>query len=307
MEFGVSIPHTGQLASPEYIREFCLMTEQAGWEGLWAIDHVVLPPHTESYYTLARKPVQFADNAMSEQLAPMYEMISTLLWVAGFTNKARLGTAVAVLPLRNPVLNARMLATLDVFSGGRLIYGVGAGWLKEEADAMQMPWDQRGARSEEQIALLRRIWAAEGATVDFQGRFYAFAPMDPEPRPLQKPGPPILIGGHSEVALERAGRIGDGWIASGMSAPRLAEHWARVRAAAEANGRDPEKLLLVAAADLQIGEEGPAEPISEVIERVRAYQEAGVHHLRIGPRVGSPKGHLKALQVLGEEVLPRFR
>src|SRR5438034_928021 len=257
MEFGVSIPHTGRLAEPGYIREFCQAAEELGFLGLWAVDHIALPPHTDSLYTLGRKPAPMADGALFS-LAPMYEMTSTLLWVAGFTSKARLGTAVAVLPLRNPVLNARMLATLDIYSGGRLLYGVGVGWMKEEADAMQMRWDRRGARSEEQIALLRRLWTAEDKLVDFEGEFYRFPPIDPEPRPVQKP-PPILIGGHSDVALERAGRIGDGWLASGMSAPRVVEHWAKVKEAAQANGRDPENLLLVAGTDIALGEE-PANP-----------------------------------------------
>jgi probable F420-dependent oxidoreductase len=309
MDFGVSIPHTGRLAEPGYIREFCRAAEELGYLGLWAVDHLVLPPHTDSLYTLGRKPAPMADGAMFG-LAPMYEMTSTLLWVAGFTSKAWLGTAVAVLPLRNPVLNARMLATLDIYSGGRLLYGVGVGWMKEEADAMQIPWDQRGKRSEEQIALLRRLWMAEGNLVDFEGEFYRFPPIDPEPRPVQRP-PRILIGGHSDIALERAGRIGDGWIASGMSPPRVVEHWAKVKQAAVANGRDPDKLLLVAAADVAVqagtGRDALAEPVEDVIARVRAYRDAGVHHLRLGPRTRAEVSLVPMLRVLAEEVLPVFR
>ena len=140
----------------------------------------------------------------------------------------KLGTSVAVLPIRNAVANARQLSTLDVYSGGRVLYGVGVGWLREEAEAMSMPWDRRGKRSEEHIALLRALWCADGDLVEFHGEFHDIPPMDPEPRPVQRPIP-ILIGGHSDVALERAGRIGDGWIAAQMSPSVVAEHWPRCR------------------------------------------------------------------------------
>lgn len=311
MEFGVDIPHHGRLASPGHIREFCPAAEELGFEGLWTVDHVVMPVHTDSYYTLGRRPAPVADWAVSDLLSPNYEMTSTLLWVAGFTSKAWLGTRVAVLPLRNPLLNARMLASLDLYSGGRLLYGVGVGWLKEEAEFMQVPWDRRGERSEEHIALLRTVWTAEGRTVEFAGKYYRFGPMDPEPRPAQRP-PPILIGGHSDVALERAGRIGDGWIAATMSASRLVEHWDKVQSAARASGRDPAKLRLVAFTDIAVREgEGPealAEPMDGVIERLESYRAVGVDHLVLGLLgAPSPKAHLAALQTISDHILPAFR
>ena len=108
---------------------------------------------------------------------------------------------------------------------------------------MGMPWDRRGARSEEHIALMRTLWCAEGDLVEFHGEFHDLPPMDPEPRPVQRPIP-ILIGGHSDIALERAGRIGDGWIAAQMSPERVLEHWPRVLESAERNGRDPDSLQL---------------------------------------------------------------
>ena len=224
MDVGVTIPHTGRYASPEWVREYCTTAEQLGFDSLWGVDHLVMPHHTDSDYTLGRKPAKIADDAVSGLLSPNYEMMTTLTWVAGFTERVKLGTSVAVLPIRNAVHNARALATLDVYSGGRVVYGVGVGWLREEAEAMGMPWDRRGARSEEHIALMRTLWCAEGDLVEFHGEFHDLPPMDPEPRPVQRPIP-ILIGGHSDIALERAGRIGDGWIAAQMSPERVVEHW----------------------------------------------------------------------------------
>lgn len=136
-----------------------------------------------------------------------------LAWVAGLTSTIGLGTSVSALPLRNPVLNARQLATLDACSTGRLVYGVGIGWLREEATAMGMPWDQRAARCEEHLAVLRTLWCSPEPYVEFHGKFFDFAPMDPRPHPAQRPIP-ILIGGHSTAALVRAVRIGHGWISA---------------------------------------------------------------------------------------------
>jgi probable F420-dependent oxidoreductase len=239
VELGVTIPHTGRLASPAFVREFSVTADRLGFGALWSVDHVVMPHHTDSLYTLGRNPASIADDAVSGLLSPNYEMMTTLAFVAGFTERIKIGTCVSVLPIRNALMNARQLASLDVYSGGRVLYGAGVGWLQEEAAAMNMPWDHRGRRSEEHIELLRTMWCAEGDLVEFEGEFHQVPPMDPEPRPVQRPIP-ILIGGHSDTALERAGRIGDGWIAARMSPERVRVHWAKVR-------RGGERRILAAA------------------------------------------------------------
>ena len=297
VDFGVAIPHTGRRASPDYVRRFCLAAEEAGLDGLWGVDHIVMPHHTDSKYTLGRNPADIADDAVSRQLAPNYELMTTLAWVAGFTSRVKLGTTVAVLPIRNALLNARQLATLDVYSGGRVLYGAGAGWLREEAEMMGMPWDRRGQRSEEHIALLRALWCADGDLVEFHGEFHDIPAIDPEPRPVQRPIP-ILIGGHSDVALERAGRIGDGWIAAPMSPEPLAEHWVKVRDAAVRNGRDPDTLVLVAA----------MRPLGDAdqFDAISAYAEVGVDHLIVDVYAPNRDAALDELFRLGTEVAPRF-
>ena len=161
-----------------------------------------------------------------------------------------------------------------------------------------MPWDQRGRRSEEHIALLRALWCADGDLVEFHGEFHDLGPMDPEPRPVQRPIP-ILIGGHSDVALERAGRIGDGWIAAAMSPTPLAEHWAKVREAAERNGRDPDALQFVAA----------MRPLrdQQLADAIAEYAEVGVDHLIVDMYVASRDEVFDELHRFGAEVAPRFR
>jgi probable F420-dependent oxidoreductase len=298
MDVGVTIPHTGRYASPAWVREYCTTAEQLGFDSLWAVDHLVMPHHTDSDYTLGRKPAKIGDDAVSGLLSPNYEMMTTLTWVAGFTERVRLGTAVAVLPIRNAVHNARALATLDVYSGGRVVYGVGVGWLREEAEAMGMPWDRRGARSEEHIALMRTLWCAEGDLVEFHGEFHDLPPMDPEPRPVQRPIP-ILVGGHSDVALERAGRIGDGWIAAQMSPERVVEHWPRVRESADRSGRDP--------ASLQLFTSTPVRNDRSLGELLAQYREIGVDHVQVGLHRSSRAETLDTMRDVAENVIPGVR
>ncbi len=298
MDVGVTIPHTGRYASPEWVREYCTTAEQLGFDSLWGVDHLVMPHHTDSDYTLGRKPAKIGDDAVSGLLSPNYEMMTTLTWVAGFTDRVRLGTAVAVLPIRNAVHNARALATLDVYSGGRVVYGVGVGWLREEAEAMGMPWDRRGARSEEHITLMRTLWCAEGDLVEFHGEFHDLPPMDPEPRPVQRPIP-ILIGGHSDIALDRAGRIGDGWIAAQMSPERVTEHWPRVLEAAERNGRDPGSLQLFTST--------PVRSDRTLAELLAQYRELGVDHVQVGLHRDSREETLDTMRDVAENVLPGVR
>jgi probable F420-dependent oxidoreductase len=309
MEIGVNLPNAGRAASPALVRDVCQAAEELGFDGLWTIEHLVAPVHTDSLYTLGREPSPIADGAVSATMGLNLEQNTTLAYAASVTTRALLGTMVAVLPLRNPVLNARQLATIDQYSGGRLLYGVGVGWLKEEADAMGMPWEQRAARSEEHIALMRALWTAEGDVVEFKGRFWTLPPMDPQPRPVQRPIP-ILIGGHSDAALDRAARIGDGWIGAGMSVGRLGELRDRLGAACERHGRPLESLRLVCGGGAVRGDHagGPlgATP-DEIIAELGRYAALGLDHLNVGGRASSPEATMAWLAAFGRDVLPAFR
>jgi probable F420-dependent oxidoreductase len=289
MEIGVRIPHTGAQATPQFVREWCTVADQAGFGSLWGVDHVVMPQHVESKYDLPRTPANIEDDAVSELLSPNFELMTTLAFVAAVTERIKIGSAVAVLTIRNAVLTARQLATIDRYSAGRLLFGIGVGWLKEEADAMNMPWDRRGARVDESIALLRAIWTAPGTHVEFHGEFWDVPAMDPEPRPVQ-PSIPILIGGHSAAAIDRAVRLGDGWIAAAMSPERLSEMLPVVREAAERHDREPSSVVVYC----QSGRGGVT------LDDVHKYAYLGVHSLQV---------HLDTLDELkrfAAEVLPRL-
>ncbi|MBX7453935.1 TIGR03619 family F420-dependent LLM class oxidoreductase [Mycolicibacterium sp. 3033] len=271
MELGLVVPHTGPTASPTFVEDVALTAEGCGIDRLWAVDHLVLPHRVRSPYVLGRQPTRVADGWLSQHLAPSYEALTTLSWIAGRTSRIGLGTSVAALPLRNPVCNARQLATLDALSGGRMIYGAGIGWMREEADAMGLPWESRAARSEEHIAVLRHLWTSREPLVSFQGRYFSFTDIDPSPFPCQRPIP-ILIGGHSPAALARAVRVGDGWVAGPMPPERLAGLLVALRDIAEAHRRNVGDLLIVASTTAG-PDFGPAQ-----IER---YRRLGVHHLQV--------------------------
>ena len=288
MEIGVRIPHTGAQATPEFLREWCTVADQAGFGSLWGVDHVVMPRHVESKYDLPRTPAAIAEDAVSDLLSPNFELMTTMAYVAAMTERIKIGSAVAVLTIRNAVLTARQLATIDRFSEGRLLFGIGVGWLKEEADAMNMPWDRRGARVDESIALLRAIWTAPGKHVEFHGEFWDIPAMDPEPRPVQQPIP-ILIGGHSEAAIDRAVRLGDGWITAGMSPERLSEMLPVLHSAAERHGSEPSSVKVYC----QRARGGTT------LDDLRQYEALGVHSLQVH------LGTLDTLKRFADDVLPR--
>src|SRR5919199_6187523 len=191
---GAKVPNSGPLPTEIGIPELARTLEQAGFESLWVSDHVVLPEEIRSRYPFA------ADGrATWATSTPYFDAVVALALIAGATERARIGTAVLVLPLRNPVVFAKQAASLDVVSGGRLELGVGAGWLAEEFAALGVDFDTRGTRFVEAVATLRAAWS---------GRLPGDILAVPTPaHPI-----PVLVGGHSQVALRRAGTIGDGWL-----------------------------------------------------------------------------------------------
>jgi probable F420-dependent oxidoreductase len=205
-------------------------------------DHVVFPVSSESEYpyTLDRRHPGGGD---------ALETFSILGVVAGATEKLRLVTSVLVLPYRNPVLTAKMVASLDVLSNGRVTLGVGVGWLKEEFEALDSPdFDKRGTVSDEWLAIFKNLWRRSPAS--FKGRFYSYDDIRCEPFPLQKPHPPIWVGGHSPAALRRTARYGDGWhpvgaiAASPLPPDEMAKHLETLKGLCDAEKRDFARLTI---------------------------------------------------------------
>lgn len=237
MEYGVALPHFGPQArdarAVERIRNVARAADHLGYDIVWASEHMIFPRTVKTPYPYGTSFPYDVDD-------PVLDPVSTLTWVAGMTKHVRLGTAVLVLPYHHPIALAKSLASLDVLSSGRLLLGVAGGWLREEFELLGIPFRERGARTDEAIDLLRHLWTAE--TVAFDGRFHQLRDAAFFPKPIQKPHPPVWIGGDSEAVLRRVAERGDGWIAAPRDLATLERKIERIRLYAEAAGRDPSAI-----------------------------------------------------------------
>lgn len=287
MDFGFTLPMRGPLANPADLATLTRTADDLGFGLAGLSDHVILPRATQSVHPYGGGNML----ATGDHL----ETVTTLSFLAGITTRIRLLTSVMVVPHRPPVLTAKALATVDVLSSGRLVLGCGAGWLREEFEALGAPpFDQRGSVTDEYIRIFRELWTAEAPS--YQGKYASFSDVQFGPKPAQAGGVPIWIGGESPAALRRAGRLGDGWYPIGSSPhyplrtlTAMQASMNTVRHHAEAAGRDPAALDFALQANwLSIDEprqteEGQRETftgsIDDITADIQAYQAAGVRHL----------------------------
>jgi probable F420-dependent oxidoreductase len=255
----------------DFARAFARLAEELGFESLWPVEHVVEPVDYRSLY-----PYDPSGRMPVEGLA-LPDPLAWLGFVAGATSRIRLAPGILILPQRNPVVLAKELASLDRLSGGRMMLGVGLGWLREEADAVGTSFDDRAERAEEAIAAMRALWRTDVAS--FAGKHFAFTRVRSSPKPLQPRGVPIVIGGHSNAAARRAGRIGDGFFPLGVTLDRLAELRAELERSARTAARQPELIEITCL--------GPADP-----DAARGYAAEGVARMV----VFAPSGDLDELR-----------
>src|SRR5471030_922835 len=243
MEIGFNLPNSGPLSAVASMTEIARQGEAMGFDYLTMTDHVVLPDTKVPGYPYSESG-EFYEDAPTER----HEQLIGMAWVAAKTERIRLVASVLVVPHRPAVLAAKMLATLDVLSGGRLVVGIGAGWLKTEFDAVvHTPFPERGAVTDEYIDACRVLWTEPSPR--FAGRYTRFDGIVLEPKPVQRPHPPIWVGGEGPAALRRTARIGNTWYPIGSNnqhlldtLPRLEAGIARLRKAVAAQGRDPKSV-----------------------------------------------------------------
>jgi probable F420-dependent oxidoreductase len=238
MRIGAKVPNSGPLPMERGIAAMAAELENAGFESLWVSDHIVMPRHIESRYPFAAdgRPTWPADT-------PYFDAMIALGVIATATERAAIGTAVLVLPLRQPVVLAKQAASIDVLSGGRLVLGVGAGWLAEEFEALDVPFGSRGRRFVEWLQILRACWTGEPPA--FNGEHYRL-PEGVFALPAPGHDIPVLVGGDSGTALSRAATIGDGWLAhqsaAALDVEALARGMEKLRRDAKHSGRAPGEL-----------------------------------------------------------------
>ena len=232
MKFGLRYCNTGRYANPADAIELAQAGEEAGFESLWTVEHTVLPGGYESAYPYSEDGKIAGGN--NEIALP--DPIVWMAYAAAATSKIKLASGIIILPQHNPVVLAKQVGTLDHLSGGRIILGIGVGWLKEEFDALGVPFDARGRRTDEYVAAMRELWSARAPT--YEGEFVSFREAYCLPQPVNG-SVPIVIGGDSKFAARRAGRLGNGYFPA-RGAPK--ELFDLVRKTAEENDRDPDSI-----------------------------------------------------------------
>ena len=245
MEFGFEVALRGPLATPDSLTAMARAADEMGFGFIGVSDRVIVPTSIGSRYPYSATG-EFPGAASGESV----ELLTTLTFLAANTSKARVLTSIMVLPHRSPVLAAKMLATIDVLSKGRLIVGCGVGWMREEFEELDLPpYEERGAVADEYIRAFKELWTSDNPR--FEGEYCRFSEIAFLPKPVQKPHPPIWIGGESPRALRRAARLGDAWYPIGNN-PRFpvgtpqqySEKLSRLRRYAEEAGRDPAEIDL---------------------------------------------------------------
>ncbi len=259
MKFGIAMGrlHVG------FYEEIVVEADRLGFESVWMAEHLVLPVE------MAGSPYAGAEHPPLPANSKVLDCFAYLSYLAGRTSRVRLGTHVYLLGLRHPFVAARAVQTLDIVSGGRAEIGIGAGWLAPEWEVAGFDPRTRGRRLDEALAVCKRLWTEE--VVEHHGEFYDFAPVMFEPKPVQKPHPPILVGGESEAALRRAARWGDGWVGLGHTVESVAEPIARLHKLREECGRGDEPFQLICG--------GPIESRGDV----RRWEETGITRLIVAP------------------------
>lgn len=284
MRFGVMFANTGWSAGPEGAARMGRTAEDAGFDSLWTVEHVVVPSGYESAYP-------YDSSGKMARGAEDFDLPDPFVWltfVAATTSTIKLGTGILILPQRNPLIVAKEVATLDHLSGGRALLGVGVGWLAEEFAALGVPFEDRGRRLDEYVDALRCLWTADKATM--QGRYVDFRDCISRPRPANGTVP-IVVGGHTERAARRAGRLGDGFFPGSGEVEDVAVLLEVMRREAEAADRDPDAI------EVSVGGGGFGDAAYARIERLA---ELGVARVMCPPLPPEP------LAALGEALTARF-
>ena len=255
------------MLNPKYFLDVALAADELGYESLWMPEHLVFPE------SMAGSPFEAEEGDAAHPPVPpetpLFDVFTYLAFLAGRTRRIRLGTNVYLLGLRHPFIAARAVQTLDIVSGGRAEIGVGAGWLRSEWTAAGFDPATRGKRLDEALSVCKRLWTEDSVAHD--GEFYQFEAVKFEPKPLQQPHPPILVGGESTAALKRVARHGDGWYGIGHTLETVQPVLQQLRDIVRAEGRDPDELEIITASQVTDREE------------LRRWEDLGVTRLVVNP------------------------
>jgi probable F420-dependent oxidoreductase len=244
MKLGFALPNIGPIGTADALIKVAQRAEALGFDSLWTVERLLYPVKAQTPYPVT------TDGLLPEPYKHVLDPVAVLVFVAAHTKKIALGTSVIDMPYYNPVTLARRLTTLDVLSNGRLRVGLGLGWSKDEMDATGADMKTRGARADEFLQVLKAIWTTDPA--EFQGKFFTLPKSHINPKPVQKPHPPILLAAFAPPALKRLARLADGWNPVAIPAAGMAQMFGGIKEMAKEAGRDPASLRMVVRANLDI-------------------------------------------------------
>jgi probable F420-dependent oxidoreductase len=310
MRYGFYLPTRGPLGNADDITEIVLGGERLGYATIVIGDHIVFPVTVAS-------PCPYTVDGGFPGVGDAMEQLTLMSFVAGITKSTRLVTSVMILPHRNPLVTAKVLATIDVLSKGRVTVGVGVGWMREEFEALSAPeFDKRGASSNEYLEIFKKCWTQD--PVSHEGEFYSFKELRCVPHPVQKPHPPIWIGGHSKAALRRVAKYADGWhpVGATSASPLPPEEFQRLldqlKRMMEAEGRDFDELTISFKAPSYDPGKVPeghdrllftGEP-ARIAEDIRTYKAMGVHEVVFDFRTPPAANTVEKMEHFMKEVAP---
>lgn len=286
MKFGI-MPINKGVASPDRMIANAQLAEAAGIESVWTFEHVIIPVDYESKYPYSR-----SGRMAAEPETPYFDPLIALTAIAAETKTIRLGTGVNILSQVNPLLMAKQVASLDALSNGRVMLGLGIGWLREEFAAMGAPFERRGARFDDYVAAMRKVWS--GDVVEHESDFLSWHGFKSYPKPVQDPLP-IHIGGTKGKVFERTAKLGNGWYAPGGSPEKLADQFGSLKAACAEAGRDFRAIEITTMWDLKGG-----------LDSVKKLEDAGAHRLNVPILSMAPDGPDDLIKQLGDEVIAKL-
>ncbi len=311
MTFGCRIPNRGPLATPENLRTVATRAEELGFDHAWVSDHIIIPTEVASSY-----PYSSTGASPFDADLPYCEPLAAIGYLAGCTQRIKLGTHVLVVPYREPILTAKIVSTLDYMSEGRVILGVGVGWMEEEFKTLGLnTFAERGRVTDEYLRIFKELWSEDDP--EYQGSYARFSGIKFSPKPAQSPHPPIWIGGHTPAALRRAAQLGDGWMPIGLRPPaelepeEMADLIDRLRDLTESAGRPREAVDVIFSTDLQFDApaDGPRRTMSGSAEEIGAdivlYQQIGVEHFTFEFGGNSVDQLLENMERFAKDVRPQ--
>lgn len=285
MKAGISFANSGPFSRPELFAQLARDAEELGFESIWSVEHVIIPQPHMPYPGSKDGQMPGGDSvAIPDPLIP-------LAYAAAITSKIKLATGIVIVPQRHPLYLAKQVATLDVLSRGRVILGIGSGWMKEEFDSVDVPFNTRGGRTDESIQAMRALWSDTPAS--FHGKYYHFHDAKSLPKPVQANGVPIHVGGHSTAAARRAGRYGNGFFPTIVQPDKLKQIFAQVHDEAGKAGRDSSAIEFTAMA-------------SAKLDAVKAAQDAGAHRVIFGPPSSDPERLRAGLERIANDLIAKL-